>query len=47
MTSPTDALPRTRLFVDAPLAAGQAVPLSDAQAHHLRGVLRLVSMMVS
>jgi 16S rRNA (uracil1498-N3)-methyltransferase len=41
MTSPTDALPRTRLFVDAPLAAGQSVPLSDAQAHHLRGVLRL------
>jgi 16S rRNA (uracil1498-N3)-methyltransferase len=41
MTSPTEALPRTRLFVDAPLAAGQAVPLSDAQAHHLRSVLRL------
>jgi len=39
MTS--DALPRTRLFVDAPLAAGAAVPLSDVQAHHLRGVLRL------
>lgn len=39
MTS--DALPRTRLFVDAPLEAGQAVVLSEAQAHHLRGVLRL------
>jgi 16S rRNA (uracil1498-N3)-methyltransferase len=39
MTS--DALPRTRLFVDAPLVAGQPVPLSDTQTHHLRGVLRL------
>lgn len=39
MTS--DALPRTRLFVDAPLEEGQAVALSEAQAHHLRGVLRL------
>jgi 16S rRNA (uracil1498-N3)-methyltransferase len=39
MTS--EALPRTRLFVDAPLAAGQPAPLTDAQAHHLRGVLRL------
>ncbi|MFE0756664.1 16S rRNA (uracil(1498)-N(3))-methyltransferase [Inquilinus sp. NPDC058860] len=39
MTS--DALPRTRLFVDTPLAAGQPVPLSDAQTHRLRGVLRL------
>lgn len=39
MTS--DALPRTRLHVDAPLGEGQAVALSEAQAHHLRGVLRL------
>jgi len=39
MTS--DALPRTRLFVDAPLREGLAVALAGAQAHHLRGVLRL------
>ncbi|MGF6226063.1 16S rRNA (uracil1498-N3)-methyltransferase [Inquilinus ginsengisoli] len=39
MTS--DALPRTRLHVDAPLEEGRAVALSEAQAHHLRGVLRL------
>lgn len=41
MISPTDALPRTRLFVDAPLAAGQPVPLTDTQTHHLLRVLRL------
>lgn len=39
MTS--DALPRTRLYVDAPLGEGRAVALTEAQAHHLRGVLRL------
>jgi 16S rRNA (uracil1498-N3)-methyltransferase len=31
----------TRLFVDAPLAAGAEIPLSEAQAHQLRNVLRL------
>lgn len=42
MTAPADPpLPRTRLFVDAPLAAGVSARLSDAQTHHLRGVLRL------
>lgn len=32
--------PRTRLHLDAPLAAGQAAGLSGDQAHYLRGVLR-------
>jgi 16S rRNA (uracil1498-N3)-methyltransferase len=30
-----------RLYVDHPLAAGQAVPLTEAQAHYLGGVMRL------
>src|SRR4051794_18366386 len=41
MTS--DALPRTRVHVDAPLEEGRVGPLSEAQAHHLRGVLRLAA----
>ncbi|MEA1677015.1 16S rRNA (uracil(1498)-N(3))-methyltransferase [Nitrospirillum sp. BR 11163] len=32
--------PRTRLHLDAPLAAGQTADLSGDQAHYLRGVLR-------
>jgi len=32
---------RTRLFVDAPLAPGSAVPLDGDQTHYLRNVLRL------
>lgn len=33
--------PRIRLHVDQPLAPGQAIPLSEAQAHYLFGVMRL------
>ncbi len=33
--------PRTRLFIDAPLAARAAVPASEAQAHYLTNVMRL------
>lgn len=36
-----NARPRTRLFVDAPLAAGQQVSLSRDRAHYLGHVLRL------
>lgn len=32
---------KVRLFIDHPLAAGQAVPLDAAQAHYLSGVMRL------
>ncbi|WP_044559773.1 16S rRNA (uracil(1498)-N(3))-methyltransferase [Azospirillum sp. B4] len=32
--------PRTRLHIDAPLAAGQSAALSGDQAHYLRSVLR-------
>jgi 16S rRNA (uracil1498-N3)-methyltransferase len=32
---------KVRLYVDHPLAAGQAVPLTDAQAHYLFAVMRL------
>lgn len=32
--------PRTRLFVDAPLAAGAAVEASEGQAHYLSHVMR-------
>jgi 16S rRNA (uracil1498-N3)-methyltransferase len=32
---------KIRLYVDQPLAAGQAVPLSPDQAHYLTGVMRL------
>lgn len=32
---------RTRLYVESPLEAGQAVPLREAQVHYLRNVLRL------
>jgi len=39
--SAVETLPRTRLFVDADLAAGAAVSLKDGQAHYLRNVLRL------
>lgn len=40
MTDPP-ARPRTRLFVDAPLAAGAPVALDPARAHYLRRVMRL------
>ena len=40
MTAPTPA-PRTRLFVEEPLAAGRPVGLSAERAHYLRSVLRL------
>jgi 16S rRNA (uracil1498-N3)-methyltransferase len=33
-------VPRTRLFVEAPLAAGAAVPVSEQQAHYLTHVMR-------
>jgi 16S rRNA (uracil1498-N3)-methyltransferase len=33
-------VPRTRLFVEAPLAAGASVDLSEAQAHYLTHVMR-------
>ncbi|SDE64081.1 16S rRNA (uracil1498-N3)-methyltransferase [Paracoccus isoporae] len=32
---------KVRLFIDHPLASGQAVPLLPAQAHYLSGVMRL------
>lgn len=32
---------KIRLFIDHPLAEGQAVPLESAQAHYLGGVMRL------
>ena len=32
---------KVRLFIDHPLAAGQAVPLEADQAHYLNGVMRL------
>ncbi len=32
---------KVRLFIDHPLAAGQAVPLEADQAHYLSGVMRL------
>jgi 16S rRNA (uracil1498-N3)-methyltransferase len=32
---------KVRLYVDHPLAQGQAVPLTDAQAHYLFSVMRL------
>ncbi|MDE1149576.1 MAG: 16S rRNA (uracil(1498)-N(3))-methyltransferase [Azospirillaceae bacterium] len=35
--------PRTRLHLDASLAAGLSAPLSGDQAHYLRGVLRQAS----
>ena len=38
--APLTQLPRTRLFVDAALAAQTPVPLGAAQAHHLKTVLR-------
>ncbi|MBT6442802.1 MAG: 16S rRNA (uracil(1498)-N(3))-methyltransferase [Alphaproteobacteria bacterium] len=44
MTDTSSTAPRgrrTRLFVDAPLAPGNAVPLAPDQAHYLRNVLRL------
>ncbi|MFN4203562.1 MAG: 16S rRNA (uracil(1498)-N(3))-methyltransferase [Tabrizicola sp.] len=34
---------KIRLYVDQPLAAGQAVPLSMDQAHYLTGVMRLAA----
>jgi 16S rRNA (uracil1498-N3)-methyltransferase len=34
------SLPKIRLFVDQPLAAGARVMLSDAQAHYVRHVMR-------
>jgi 16S rRNA (uracil1498-N3)-methyltransferase len=33
--------PAARLYVEAPLAPGAAIPLSEGQAHYLRSVLRL------
>ncbi|WP_371332995.1 16S rRNA (uracil(1498)-N(3))-methyltransferase [Azospirillum sp. RU38E] len=33
-------LPRTRLFIDAPLSAGASAPLDGGRAHYLRAVLR-------
>ncbi len=41
MSSVLSSAPRTRLFIDQPLAPGQAVDLSRDQAHYLGGVLRL------
>ena len=35
------AVSKIRLFMDHPLASGQSVPLSRAQAHYLFGVMRL------
>lgn len=32
---------KIRLFLNHPLAAGQSVPLTEAQAHYLTGVMRL------
>jgi 16S rRNA (uracil1498-N3)-methyltransferase len=32
---------KVRLYVDHPLSAGQTVPLTEAQAHYLFGVMRL------
>ncbi|MFV3076288.1 16S rRNA (uracil(1498)-N(3))-methyltransferase [Niveispirillum fermenti] len=37
----SDALPRTRLYIDQPLSAGAAVALDAGRAHYLRAVLRL------
>lgn len=34
---------KIRLYVDQPLAPGQAVPLSEGQAHYLTGVMRLTA----
>ncbi|MFN4191606.1 MAG: 16S rRNA (uracil(1498)-N(3))-methyltransferase [Tabrizicola sp.] len=34
---------KIRLYVDQPLAAGQAVPMSMDQAHYLTGVMRLAA----
>lgn len=36
----TDALPRTRLFIDQPLSAGGSAALDGDRAHYLRAVLR-------
>jgi 16S rRNA (uracil1498-N3)-methyltransferase len=33
--------PAARLYVEAPLAPGAAIPLAEGQAHYLRSVLRL------
>jgi|SRR5579875_3921069 len=33
--------PKTRLFIDTPLAAGAAIELSQEQAHYLKNVMRL------
>ena len=33
--------PRTRLYIDAPLAPGAGVPASESQAHYLTHVMRL------
>ncbi|MDP6352424.1 MAG: 16S rRNA (uracil(1498)-N(3))-methyltransferase [Alphaproteobacteria bacterium] len=41
MTDRQPGAPRTRLFVDAPLAAGMSVPIRPDQDHYLRRVLRL------
>lgn len=38
---PKERPPAVRLFVDAPLAAGAAVPLTPGQAHYLLSVMRL------
>lgn len=38
---PKTRLPKTRLYVDSPLAEGQAVGLDHERAHFLRHVLRL------
>ena len=32
---------KVRLYIDHPLASGQAVPLNADQAHYLSGVMRL------
>ncbi len=34
---------KIRLYVDHPLGAGQSVPLTEAQAHYLFGVMRLAA----
>ena len=37
------AVAKIRLYVEHPLAPGQSVPLTEAQAHYLFGVMRLAT----
>jgi 16S rRNA (uracil1498-N3)-methyltransferase len=43
----TDHLPNVRLFVDAPLSGGGAIPGTPEQANYLVNVLRLAAVLRS